>query len=133
MRNILSCVFQKFLRKLKSWLDECKAVELSDSVEDSEELIDGHDSLKETYQLAYSIAMNDGQQLREGLMHNMSTTTGGTPTHSSLSAHLQRVQVSCSTSLLYISVIEYTTTAHSDAQRVAKTLVLDLFSDSLSC
>lgn len=86
-------LFQKFLRKLKSWLDECKAVELANSVEDSEDLIDAHDSLKETYQSAYTIAMNDGQQLREGLMHNMSTATGGTPTHSSLSAHLQRVQV----------------------------------------
>ena len=71
-------------------------------MEESERFISGHEELRETYQSAYKLVMKDGQQLREGLMYHMGVAKGNTPSHSNLSVHLQRVQV---TGLLYIFLI----------------------------
>ena len=83
----------QFLRHLKEWLDWCGSHDLSNSVEDCERLITSHEEMRESYQSVYSLAMKDSQQLREGLMNHMGMAKGNTPSHSSLSVHLQRVQV----------------------------------------
>ena len=78
---------------MKEWLDKCVSHDLSDSVEDCEQFISKHEELREAYQSAYGLAMKDGQQLREGLMNHIGVAKGNTPSHSTLSVHLQRVQV----------------------------------------
>ena len=78
---------------MKDWLDRCVSHELSDNVEGSEQFISGHEELREAYQSSYGLAMKDGQQLREGLMNQIGVAKGNTPSHSGLSVHLQRVQV----------------------------------------
>ena len=83
----------QFLRHLKEWLDLCGSRDLSNSVEDCERLITSHEEMRESYQSVYSLTMKDSQQLREGLMNQMGMAKGNTPSHSSLSVHLQRVQV----------------------------------------
>ena len=88
------CLFLlQFLRHWKEWLDKCGSHELSDSVEDSERFISTHEEMREAYQSVYGLTMKDGQQLREGLMNQMGVAKGNTPSHSYLSVHLQRVQV----------------------------------------
>ena len=83
----------QFLRQLKEWLDRCGSRQLPDSVEDCERSITSHEELREKYQSVYGLAMKDGQQLREGLMKQIGVSKGSTPSHSVLSVHLQRVQV----------------------------------------
>ena len=71
----------------------CASRELTGTVEECEQFITNHEELREAYQSVYSLAMKDGQQLREGLMNQMGVSKGNTPSHSTLGVHLQRVQV----------------------------------------
>lgn len=78
---------------MKEWVDKCASHDLSNNVEDCEQFISNHEGLRKAYQSVYSLTMKDGQQLREGLMNHIGVAKGNTPSHSKLSVHLQRVQV----------------------------------------